>query len=580
MTRKTSRLESLQIPKPCPSDWERMIGSERKRFCTECHKYVYNLSAMTRREAEALIEDSQGKVCARFTRLADGQVLTQEPPITLHRINRRPSPIAAALVTAMISLTPTIAAPQASTHTKAMISVNSKKKTTPLQTSQSTGTISGVVKDPMDAVIVGAQAVLTGEGVSETQTTSTGDDGTFRFEGLADNTYNIKVESPGFIVANVHGILIRAGESQKAELSVIMSVAALGGEIVTVEHPLRSLYTNSDRVVIARVGESAVVETAGESRLLMTTLDVSSTLKGAQHKATIYLYHSSYGDEQRLFQAGDQVLLFLTQREPQKKQKAGYELFDSSRGVKKLSGADLKVYTQHINELSDYLKDGKFDRAELVEWLVRCAEDKATRWEGATELALSARNLRDLQDEQSAEGDNEEVEKVEVQDDSGTAKAGEEATAVANDSDGTDEDSELVAKLSEDQRERLIKALLSVEKFDEGDLELLKVVSYFKDSRLVPFLVSHLHRVESAPPKYAEDLINTLAEFFNDETLLEAAEKYADDVSYDDLEDGSSEAITVDEAKEKKAAIEQRSQLLMQFLSVVEKRLSQPTPLK
>ncbi len=353
---------------------------------------------------------------------------------------------------------------------------------------------------------------------------------------------------------------------------VMAPAIALSGKIVAPEHPLRTLYTNSDRVVIARVGESAVVETAGESQTLATTLQVSSTLKGADHKAMLYVYHSVYGDEQRLFKPGDNVLLFLTQREKQKKQKAGYELYDTFRGVKKLSDNDLKAYARHIKELADYLKDGKLENAELVEWLVRCAEDQATRWEGATELAASARELRDRQEEES-----DEAEEVDVEEETATTEQATEEPAATD-----DEDSELVAKLSEAQKDRLVKALLGVDKFNEGDLELLEVVTYFKDSRLIPFLVSHLRSLESAPPKYAENLLNTLAEFLNDETISEAVEKYSDEVSYDDLEDEEdrSEELSVDQASKNKTDVEQRSQLLKQVLRLIDQKLSQPTPLK
>ncbi len=580
MTRKTNRLELLQIPKPCPSDWEKMMGDDRKRFCIACHKYVYNLSAMSRREAEALIEDSQGKVCARFTRLADGQVITHEPPIILHHINRRPSPIAAAIVTAMLSLSPAIAAPQPSQiNNQAVSQTETSGPKNPIDSQGSMARFHGTVLDAYKAVIAGAKVTLIEDTALTEQTTTTSNEGTFYFETVKAGFYSLRVEAPGFANSETRGITLNANQSQEIELTLsTMRMEVTAGIVEAASYPLRELYTKSDRVIIARIGESVVVETAGESKTLMTTLNVSSTLKGSDHKTTAYVYHSIYGDEQRLFKPGENVLLFLTQREKQKKQKPGYELFDSVRGVKKLSDDDLKAYTRHINELANFLKDGKLENAELVEWLVRCAEDNATRWEGAMELASSVRSLRELQEEQESEEEGDEAEESDSQVSSAAEPAAEEPTE-------TDEGAELATKLSDAQKERLVKAFLRLEKFNEGDLELLEVVSFFKDSRLVPFLMSHLHGVESAPPRYAESLMNTLAEFLNDETITEAVEKYSDEVSYDDLEDeGNSSAeadeeITVDEASEKKVAIEQRSQMLKQFLVLVEQKLSQPTSL-
>ena len=48
-------LEKLRIANPCPARWEEMQGDERVRFCGTCKKSVYNLSALQRSEAEALV---------------------------------------------------------------------------------------------------------------------------------------------------------------------------------------------------------------------------------------------------------------------------------------------------------------------------------------------------------------------------------------------------------------------------------------------------------------------------------------------------------------------------------------------
>ncbi len=43
-----------------------MSGDERTRFCTDCSKHVYNLSAMTTAEAEELILEKEGHLCVRY----------------------------------------------------------------------------------------------------------------------------------------------------------------------------------------------------------------------------------------------------------------------------------------------------------------------------------------------------------------------------------------------------------------------------------------------------------------------------------------------------------------------------------
>lgn len=51
----TIALNSVQIAKPCHADWNQMKGDERTRFCGSCQKNVYNLSSMSRADAEALL---------------------------------------------------------------------------------------------------------------------------------------------------------------------------------------------------------------------------------------------------------------------------------------------------------------------------------------------------------------------------------------------------------------------------------------------------------------------------------------------------------------------------------------------
>jgi hypothetical protein len=66
-----------------------MIGDERVRFCAHCAKNVYNLSALPRHEAEALLLEKEGKLCVRLYKRADGTVLTSDCPVGVRRRRRR-----------------------------------------------------------------------------------------------------------------------------------------------------------------------------------------------------------------------------------------------------------------------------------------------------------------------------------------------------------------------------------------------------------------------------------------------------------------------------------------------------------
>jgi hypothetical protein len=84
-TRLPVLLENLRIASPCSADWDQMSGDERVRFCGKCEKNVYNLSAMTRADAEALVREKEGRMCVRLYQRSDGTVLTADCPVGVRR---------------------------------------------------------------------------------------------------------------------------------------------------------------------------------------------------------------------------------------------------------------------------------------------------------------------------------------------------------------------------------------------------------------------------------------------------------------------------------------------------------------
>ena len=74
-----------------------MYGNGRKRFCGDCKLNVYNLSDMTRQDAENLLLTSEGRLCVRFFRRADGTVLTKNCPVGWQAVKRRVSRVATAV---------------------------------------------------------------------------------------------------------------------------------------------------------------------------------------------------------------------------------------------------------------------------------------------------------------------------------------------------------------------------------------------------------------------------------------------------------------------------------------------------
>jgi hypothetical protein len=78
-------LEELRIATPCSASWDDMLGDDRVRFCGRCEKNVYDLSALSRFDAVALVEKHEQRMCVRLARRADGTVITNDCPVGVHR---------------------------------------------------------------------------------------------------------------------------------------------------------------------------------------------------------------------------------------------------------------------------------------------------------------------------------------------------------------------------------------------------------------------------------------------------------------------------------------------------------------
>jgi hypothetical protein len=82
-------LDEIQVASPCSMAWNDMVGGDKVRFCGACQKNVFNLSGMMRAEAVELIRATEGRVCVRFFRRADGTILTEDCPVGLRKALQR-----------------------------------------------------------------------------------------------------------------------------------------------------------------------------------------------------------------------------------------------------------------------------------------------------------------------------------------------------------------------------------------------------------------------------------------------------------------------------------------------------------
>lgn len=104
MPKFDSPLTNISIASPCSADWNEMYGDGRKRFCGDCKLNVYNLSGITRDEAETLVMNAEGRLCVRLYKRADGSVITKDCPVGWAKVKQRTQLAATAFASLVLAM--------------------------------------------------------------------------------------------------------------------------------------------------------------------------------------------------------------------------------------------------------------------------------------------------------------------------------------------------------------------------------------------------------------------------------------------------------------------------------------------
>jgi ankyrin repeat protein len=288
MPRPLRSFDRMIIPAPCDADWDAMIGNERVRFCEHCHLHVTNISALTRQEAMRLVSRSEGRLCVRFMKSANGSVVTKQLPQALHHISRRVSRIAAGAFTATLSLS------SAAAQTRSSGDANLRARpvaAAPVESNSATECIvGGTVTDPNGAVISGASISLQNNRSGEVFVFGTSEDGAFVFAKLAPGEYTLNAEAPTF--AKAQTIELALSTPSKTTLDIRLKVPEVLEE-VQISSEQSEITQLAGAVVIVRPQDpfiravfendlNAVVE------LLHTITDINASDKATDTTALAY----------------------------------------------------------------------------------------------------------------------------------------------------------------------------------------------------------------------------------------------------------------------------------------------------
>jgi hypothetical protein len=219
-------LENLRIASPCPADWDQMDGDERVRFCRLCQKNVYDISAMTQRQAKALLRENGAGICTRIYRREDGTILTQDCPIGLAAVRRRFARIAGAAFSAVLSVTSSALAqqPRGTEQQSSLVQIGGE--------SQGDGSITGKVTDQAGSVVPRAVVTLINESSRKEYYTITDDTGQYRFASLPKGGYTVRIESPGFTLFRRENLIISSPREVRTDATLAVGAITMGGAIV------------------------------------------------------------------------------------------------------------------------------------------------------------------------------------------------------------------------------------------------------------------------------------------------------------------------------------------------------------
>ena len=220
---------NARIASPCSANWDQMPGDNRVRHCAECNLHVFNFSEMTSEEIERLVAETTGRLCARFYQRPDGKMLTKNCPVGVRAAVFRASSIAAAVLTAAVSLAPKNAGAKPKQISSSLVQIATVQNTLTLQ-----------VLDPLGAAISNASVTLVDEKSKKTLSAVTGADGKLSLSGVPAGSYDLSVNALGFSTSKLTHLRLPSPET----ITVRLQLGALMGEVVSIsaEEPSKSAF--------------------------------------------------------------------------------------------------------------------------------------------------------------------------------------------------------------------------------------------------------------------------------------------------------------------------------------------------
>ena len=276
--------------------------------------------------------------------------------------------------------------------------------------------------------------------------------------------------------------------------------------------PLRQLCADSELIVVAKVEQVVSVTDKDGYSHSKALLRISTMLKGDERNefAEVLFSPNMICPAPPTYPEGGTVIAFLYRKEGDQ----FYRTAGLSYGTKVVPEKEAQIYIERIREILKILKSDESPAKEeqIIEWLVRCAEEPVTRWEGAYEL-FSSNNMTPAQESNHSYG--------------------------------------FAAKLTQQQKSRLSDALFRSTTISGDDLYLINFLKDKEGERLIPFILKYLNTIVDDPPYYTDNLMKIISDNLKSKQAARLTKSF-DKISYD---------------QKKKA---ERKAILKEFISLIE----------
>jgi hypothetical protein len=213
---KTEKFDvnKLRVASPCSVGWQNMAGGESKRFCNLCSLNVYNVSEMSMAYVQDLIAKSEGRICMRLYKRADGTVITKDCPVGLRAYQKRVARFAGAALSAVLGIFSVSYGQKDEVH-------KADPSKTVSEAQNGKGILKGIVADPNGAVIPGATILLFKDKEKEPIKTSSSSDGDFVFNGLSAGIYRLEVPANyGFGKLIIEDLKLQSDQTNELNLNL------------------------------------------------------------------------------------------------------------------------------------------------------------------------------------------------------------------------------------------------------------------------------------------------------------------------------------------------------------------------